>query len=114
MAAPNVASPSTITFKSTAPALVSGGVAIVTNASSSNTAVRIDLIQVNNISVSAVAFSLGINKNGTGVVIVSGSIPANSVIQYVGPYVLEENDLISGTAVDNSKVTVFASYQVLA
>lgn len=114
MAAPNVVSPTTITFKSSAVALVSGGTNLVTNASSSSTVVRIDLIQVSNVSVSAVSFSLGMNKNGSGVGFVSGSIPANSTIQYTGPFVLEENDLLSGAAVDNSKVVAFVSYQVLA
>lgn len=114
MAAPNVVSPTTITFKSSAVALVSGGTNLVTNASSSNTVVRVDLIQISNISVSAVPFSIGMNKNGTGVGMVSASIPANSTIQYAGPFVLEENDLISATAVDNSKVVGFISYQVLA
>lgn len=114
MAAPNVTSPTTITFKSSAIALVSGGTNFVTNAAASNTVVRVDLIHVCNISVSAIPFSIGFNKNGTGITMVSGSIPANSVLQYYGPFNLEENDLISGTAVDNSKVTAIVNYQVLA
>ncbi len=114
MAAPNVASPTTITFKSSAVALVSGGVNLATNAAASSTVVRVDLIQIANISVSAVPFSIGMNKNGSGVGMVSGTIAANSTVQYVGPFILEENDLISATAVDNSKVVGFISYQVLA
>lgn len=114
MAAPNVTSPTTITFKSSAIALVSGGTNLVTNASSSGTVVRIDLIQISNISVSAVPFSIGLNKNGTGVGMVSASIPPNSTLQYAGPFVLEENDLLSAAATDNSKVVGYVAYQVLA
>ena len=114
MAAPNVVSPTTITFKSSAVALVSGGVTLTSNAAASGNVVRVDLIQIANISVSAVSFSIGISKNGSGVSMVSASIPANSTIQYAGPFILEENDTLSATAVDNSKVVGFISYQVLA
>jgi len=114
MSAPNVQSPTLINFKSSAVAMVSGGTAFVTNAAASGQVIRVDLIQVSNISVSAIPFSIGMNKAGTGVVMVSATLAANSTVQYVGPFILEENDLISGAATDNSKLTSFISYQVLS
>lgn len=113
MSAPNLVTPTTINFKSSAVALVSGGVNILVNASASGFAYKVDLIQISNVHTSATNVSIMLAKNGTSVTMFSGSVSGNAVFQFPGPY-MEENDTISGTAVDNSRVNVVASYQLVS
>lgn len=113
MSAPNLVSPTTINFKSSAIALVSGGVNMLVNASASGFAYKVDVIQLSNIHTSATNVSVMFAKNGTSVTMFSGAISGNAVFQFPGPY-MEENDTISGTAVDNSRVVAVVSYQVVS
>lgn len=111
MAAPNVRNPTTITFKSSSVAMVSGGTDFVTNAAASGKVLKVELMQFSNFTTSNTTISVNRNKNGTSFNMLSGSISAGTTVQIVGPFYLEENDKISAAAADNSRVVGHIEYQ---
>jgi hypothetical protein len=120
MSAPNIASLATVTGKTVAAALVTGGPAdIVTNAAASATVVKINSIYVANVGSTATVNVLYYQvSDTTGYYLAKVvSVAAASTLQVLtkdAPIYLMEGDKLQAAASANSNLQIVVSYEIIA
>ena len=118
MAAPNIVNVTTITAKTAVVALTTSLTSLLTNASASNTVLKINSITYANYTSSPVTGTATILRSATSYYIVgSVSVPANSTLIVTGKdtaFYLEEGDAIQGSAASNSAMSAIISYEIIS
>jgi hypothetical protein len=117
MTAPNLLNISNVTAKSTGANITTVTANVVNNASGSNTMVKVNFLNLTNITGAAVTGNVNLSKGGTAYPMLSNvSIPGAAVLVAWGkdaPVYLEEGDAITANAGANSSVVITASYEIV-
>ena len=118
MAAPNIVNVTTITGKTAVQAVGTAAADIVSNAAASNTVVKINTLNISNISASAATITASVFRSSTEYKIVHQiSVPANAsftAIDKPTSIYLEEGDTLRLTAGTASALHAVCSYEVIS
>jgi hypothetical protein len=116
MTAPNIVNVTSITGKTAVLAANSTAANVLSNASSSNTVVKVNTVTVANYSNAAITANVDIYRSTTAYLIVGNvSVPANSTMVVSGKdtaFYLEEGDGLRATTSANA--SVISSYEVIS
>ncbi len=111
MAAPNIASPTTITGK-TAHLALTGSAADIIAAVATGHVIHVQQIVCANKTAAAHPVSIFHKASSTSYDIATSiSVPANATIKIDGPFYLEEGDSLTGNSDGSSQITVNAPYE---
>ena len=117
MSNPNIVNVSTIYGKTALAALTTTTANVITNASGSNTIVKVEDILLTNYTSSAVGANIVINRSATTYYLGGNvSIPANSTLILLAKdsmVYLEEGDVIQANVTANSSITFTSSYEII-
>ena len=117
MSNPNIVNVSTIYGKTALAALTTATANVITNASGSNTIVKVEDILLTNYTSSAVGANIVINRSATTYYLGGNvSIPANSTLILLAKdsmVYLEEGDVIQANVTANSSITFTSSYEII-
>ena len=117
MSNPNIVNVSTIYGKTALAALTTTTANVITNASGSNTIVKVEDILLTNYTSSAVGANIVINRSATTYYLGGNvSIPANSTLVLLAKdsmVYLEEGDVIQANVTANSSITFTSSYEII-
>ena len=118
MTALNVVNVQTINGKTAYANLTTISANVITNASNSNSLVKLNHITLANWSATAASGSVIINRSGVSYY-VAGTvvIPGNSTLTVLGKDTatyLEEGDVLQSYASANASVHIFASYEIMS
>ena len=117
MSNPNIVNVSTIYGKTALAALTTTTANVITNASGSNTIVKVEDILLTNYTSSAVGANIVINRSATTYYLGGNvSIPANSTLVLLAKdsmVYLEEGDVIQANVTANSSITLTSSYEII-
>lgn len=117
MAAPNIASLSTITGK-TALAIASTTLAnVVTNSTGSNSVLKVNSLVLTNYSSGTITSNVNVVRSGTNYPLAGTlSVPGNSTLGLIGrdlTFYLEEGDYIQTSANANTSLSLSVSYEII-
>lgn len=117
MSNPNIVNVSTIYGKTALAALTTTTANVITNASGSNTIVKVEDILLTNYTSSAVGANIVINRSATTYYLGGNvSIPANSTLILIAKdsmVYLEEGDVIQANVTANSSISFTSSYEII-
>ena len=117
MAAPNIINVTAITAKTAVVAVTTSLATLLSNASNSNTVIKINSITYANYTANPVTATATILRSSTTYYIVgSVSVPANSTLIVTGKdttFYLEEGDAIQGSSSTNSAMSAIISYEII-
>lgn len=114
MAAPNIINATTINGKTAGLAVTTSATAIVSNASSSGKALKLNALYCSCVAASNGWVTVDVYKNGTTAYRIAYQItvPTNATLDVLSqPVYLEENDSIRLTANANSTIEAVCSYE---
>jgi hypothetical protein len=117
MAAPNIVNVTTITGKTAVAVLTTSAADIISNASGSNTVVKVNNLAVANYTGSSVTTTVTVVRSATSYYLAGTiTVPANSTLVVVGKdtgIYLEEGDKIQALASAGTSASVIASYEII-
>ena len=119
MANPNIVNVATISAKTVGAAVTTSAVALVTNASSSGKILKINSLQIANISASAATITVDVYKNATTAYRLAYTIavPVAATLVVLSKdtsIYLEENDSLRVTASANTALEAVCSYEEIS
>lgn len=115
----NLANTVTITAKTALADVTTVSANVLTNAAASNSILKINNISLTNYTSTVQTSNVFINRNGTGIFYVVGSvsIPGNSLLTVVSKdtsFYLEEGDTLQTSGSSNSSVHLSIGYELLS
>lgn len=118
MSAPNLLTSTTVTGKTAYSLLTTATANVITNASSSNTVVKLENVILSNYTSSTASANVVVNRGAT-VYYVGGnvSIPANSTLVLLAKdtsLYLEEGDVLQANVSANTSISMSAGYELIA
>lgn len=116
MAAPNIASPTTITGKTAVLAVTTSAQTLIANAAASGTVCKVNALIAANVSGSAATVNIDVYRSSTAYNIsYTISVPAAASLDVLNRYIyLEEGDTLRATASANSAIQIVSSYELIA
>lgn len=118
MAAPNLLTSTSVTGKTAMAQLTTSTANVLTNASNSNTVIRLDNVILTNYSSLPAFANVVINRSSVSYYLTGNvSIPANSTLVLLGrdtSLFLEEGDVLQANVNANTAVSFNAAYELIA